>query len=49
MRVQQTKTRISLRSSGLRFPLCLPQARLSDFPILKSILTVDGGAIGVGV
>jgi hypothetical protein len=23
--------------------------RFSDFPILKSILSIDGGAIGVGV
>ena len=27
----------------------LPRARFSDFPILKSILSIDGGAIGVGV
>jgi hypothetical protein len=49
MRVQQAKTRISLRSSRLRFPARLPRARFSDFPVLKSILSIDGGAIGVGV
>ena len=46
--LEKMKTRMSLRSSGLRL-LPLPRARFSDFPILKSILSIDGGAIGVGV
>ena len=29
--------------------VCLPQACVSDFPILKSIFSIDDGAIGVGV
>ena len=29
--------------------LRLPRAGISDFPILKSILSIDDGTIGVGV
>ena len=51
MRLEKMKTRMSLRSSGLRllFRSTLATRPISDFPILKSILSIDGGSIGVGI
>ncbi len=44
-RLEKLKTRMSPRSSGDagREPC------FSDFPVFKSVFSIDGGAIGVGV
>jgi hypothetical protein len=45
MRAQQTKRRMSLAHSGY----ACQEPSFSDFPILKSIFPIDGGAIAVRV